>query len=131
MNQRQIEHTHLLALMLDSAMVAAFAQREHLSDDSAWAAAHAEKKIATYAALVERLEGFGFSAGEDSVLRLLDSDIASGDVESAARIRSRMLADHVRQCVRGDGLDEVIHQLRNRIVELNRVVGVFKEVRGV
>ena len=131
MNRRQIEHTHLLALTLNTAMVAAYAQREHLSEDSDWAAAHAEKKIATYAALVERLEvHHGIIGEEASQFRMLDSDITNGDLESAGRIRSQILADHVREFARGDELDELIHQLVNHIRELNYVVDTLKEVRG-
>lgn len=111
--------------------MAAYAQREHLSDDSDWAAAYAEKKIATYAALVERLEvHHGINGEEASQFRMLDSDITNGDLESAGRLRSQILADHVREFARGDELDELIHQLVNHIRDLNYVVDTLKEVRG-
>ncbi len=70
------------------------------------------------------------SGEEDSLIRLLESDITNGDVESVARIRGLLLKDRVRELARGDEVDELINRLENRAAALNRVVAVLKELRG-
>lgn len=131
MNRRQIEHFYLLSLALDTAVDAAHAQREFLSEGSAGAEARVERKAAAYSVLIKRLEAVGGLSGEeDSELRMLDAYIVNGDVESAGRVRRRILEDRVYQLARGDRLDEMIHGLSNQIVELNQVVSTLREVRG-
>lgn len=127
MNQRQLESMSLLARAVDSAMDAATAQRDWLDSDSDEASARAEDKRAAYDELAQYLDTSG---KEDSLIRLLESDITNGDVKSAARIRGTLLKDRVREYARGGEVDELIARLENRAAALNRVIAVIKEVRG-
>ena len=127
MNQRQLENMSLLARAMDSAMKAATAQRDFLVSGSGESAARAEATRATYDELAQELD---VSGEEDSLIRLLESDITNGDVESAACIRGLLLKDRVRELARGDEVGELINRLENRAAALNRVVAVVKELRG-
>lgn len=127
MNQRQLENMSLLALAMDSAMEATTAQRDFLVSGSGELAERAEATRATYDELAQELD---VSGEEDSLIRLLESDITNGDVESVARIRGLLLKDRVRELARGDEVDELINRLENRAAALNRVVAVIKELRG-
>ena len=127
MNQRQLENMSRLALTVDSAMEAATAQRDFLVSGSGELAERAEATRATYDELAQELD---VSGEEDSLIRLLESDITNGDVESAACIRGLLLKDRVRELARGDEVGELINRLENRAAALNRVVAVVKELRG-
>lgn len=127
MNQRQLENMSLLAFAMDSAMEAATAQRDFLVSGSGELAERAEATRATYDELAQYLDTSG---EEDSLIRLLESDITNGDVDSVARIRGLLLEDRVRELARGDEVDELINRLENRAAALNRVVAVVKELRG-
>lgn len=127
MNQRQLESMSRLARAVDSAMDAATAQRDFLDSDSDEAAARAEAQRAAYDDLAQYLDTSG---KEDSLIRLLESDITNGDVDSAARIRGLLLKDRVCELARVGEVDELIARLENRAAALNRVIAVIKEVRG-
>lgn len=127
MNQRQLESMSRLARAVDSAMEAVTAQRDRLVTGSTEAAARAEDKRAAYDELAQYLDTSG---EEDSLIRLLESDITNGDVESAARIRGLLLEGRVREYARVGEVDEMITRLENRAAALNRVIAVLKEVRG-
>ena len=127
MNQRQLESMSRLARAVDSAMDAAIAQHDFLVSGLDAAATRAEDKRATYDELAQYLDTSG---EEDSLIRLLESDITNGDVEAVDRIRGILLRDRVREYARGDEVDEMINRLENRAAALNRVIAVLKEVRG-
>lgn len=127
MNQRQLESMSQLARTVDSAMEAVTAQRDWLVSGSDEAAARAEATRAAYDDLAQYLDTSG---EEDSLIRLLESDITNGDVDSAARIRGLLLKDRVRELDRGEEVDELINRLEDRAAALHRVVAVLKEVRG-
>lgn len=125
MNQRQLESMSRLARTVDYAMDAAIAQRDWLISGSDEAAARAEETRATYDELAQYLDTSG---EEDSLIRLLESDITNGDVEAVDRIRGILLRDRVREYARGDEVDGLIERLEDRAAALNRVIAVFKEV---
>lgn len=127
MNQRQLESMSRLARAVDSAMEAVTAQRDFLVSGSTEAAARAEAARAAYDDLAQYLDTSGV---EDSLIRLLESDITNGDVEAVDRIRGILLRDRVREYARGDEVDELINRLENRAAALHRVVAVLKESRG-
>lgn len=127
MNQRQLESMSRLARTVDSAMDAAIAQRDRLVTGSDEAAKRAEDKRAAYDELAQYLDTSG---EEDSLIRLLESDITNGDVEAVDRIRGILLRDRVRELARGEEVDELINRLENRAAALHRVVAVLKESRG-
>lgn len=126
MNQRQLESMSLLARAVDSAMDAATAQRDWLDSDSDEAAARAEDKRAAYDELAQELDASG---EEDSLIRLMESDITNGDVYSVARIRGLLLKDRIRGIARSDEVDELINRLEDRAAALHRVAAVLKESR--
>ena len=125
MNQRQLESMSRLSRAVDSAMEAVTAQRDWLVSGSDEAAKRAEATRAAYDDLAQYLD---VSGEEDSLIRLLESDITNGDVDSAARIRGLLLKDRVRELARGEEVDELINRLENRAAALNRVIAVLKEV---
>lgn len=127
MNQRQLENMSLLARAMDSAMEAVTAQRDFLVSGSTEAAARAEAARAAYDDLAQYLDTSG---EEDSLIRLLESDITNGDVEAVDRIRGILLRDRVREYARGDEVDGLIERLEDRAATLNLVVAVLKEVHG-
>lgn len=127
MNQRQLESMSRLARAVDSAMEAVTAQRDWLVSGSDEAAARAEDKRAAYDELAQYLDTSG---EEDSLIRLLESDITNGDVEAVDRIRGILLRDRVREYALPSEVDEMIDRLENRAAALNRVIAVLKEVRG-
>lgn len=127
MNQRQLESMSQLARAVDSAMDAATAQRDWLVSGSDEAAERAEATRAAYDELAQYLDTSGV---EDSLIRLLESDITNGDVESAARIRGTLLKDRVHEYARAGEVDEMIDRLESRAAVLNHAIAVFKEVRG-
>ena len=127
MNQRQLESMSRLARAVDSAMEAVTAQRDFLVSGLDAAATRAEDKRAAYDELAQYLDTSGV---EDSLIRLLESDITNGDVEAVDRIRGILLKDRVRELARGEEVDEMIDRLESRAAALNRVVAVLKESRG-
>lgn len=127
MNQRQLESMSRLSRAVDSAMDAATAQRDWLVSGSDEAAKRAEATRAEYDDLAQYLDTSG---KEDSLIRLLKSDITNGDVESAGRIRGLLLEGRVREYARVGEVDEMINRLENRAAALNRVIAVLKESRG-
>ena len=84
MNQRQLESMSRLARAVDSAIEAVTAQRDFLVSGLDAAATRAEDKRAAYDELAQYLDTSGV---EDSLIRLLESDITNGDVEAVDRIR--------------------------------------------
>ena len=108
-------------------MDAATAQRDFLDSDSDEAATRAEAQRAAYDELAQYLDTSG---EEDSLIRLLESDITNGDMKAASRIRGILLRERVREYARAGEVDEMINRLESRAAALNRVIAVFKEVRG-
>ncbi|PZP03794.1 MAG: hypothetical protein DI609_00445 [Corynebacterium urealyticum] len=127
MNQWQLESMSRLSRAVDSAMEAVTAQRDFLVSGSDEAAERAEAARAAYDELAQYLDTSG---EEDSLIRLLESDITNGDVEAVDRIRGILLRDRVREYARGNEVDELINRLEDRAAALNRVVAVLKELRG-
>ena len=60
----------------------------------------------------------------------MESDITNGDMKAASRIRGILLRERVREYARAGEVDEMINRLESRAAALNRVIAVFKEVRG-
>lgn len=91
-NSRCCAYTRALDAWLSSAVYAARAQRQYLADKNSHTARMASTQRKHYNTLFELMITLGMDT-DTTEIRLIESDITNGCVESVERIRARLLAE--------------------------------------
>ena len=91
-NSRCRAYTRALDVWLSSAVYAARAQRQYLSDKNSHTARMARIRRGHYNTLFGLMLELGLDI-DTTEIRLIESDITNGYAESVERIRARMLAE--------------------------------------
>lgn len=131
------EFTHALALVLNSAVSVAYAQRAVNAEkqgtahqEESAAARHLNTLQAQFDILCNDLYLVTPLRALDDMLDELDRAVSRGDVETAERIRDRELAKHSPEVTRVRDVDKKIRNVKAQINLLRTKMGELEEERA-